>query len=55
MFPKLTPPKQRDFLFARPVNTNDAFVGIDSYDLKLRGSSKDFPPAFDAGENKNTC
>ena len=32
------------------VNTNDAFVGIDSAALKHYGSSKIYPPAFDAGE-----
>lgn len=32
------------------VNTNDAFLGIDSEDLVMKGSSKAFPPAFDAGE-----
>ena len=31
------------------VNTNDAFMGIDSE--SLYGGSKSFPPAFDAGEN----
>ena len=31
------------------VNTNDAFMGIDSE--RLHGGSKSFPPAFDAGEN----
>ena len=30
------------------VNTNDAFVGVDSE--RLSGGSKSFPPAFDAGE-----
>ena len=30
------------------VNTNDAFMGIDSE--RLYGGSKSFPPAFDAGE-----
>lgn len=31
------------------VNTNDAFMGIDSE--RLSGGTKSFPPAFDAGEN----
>lgn len=25
-------------------------MGIDSYSLNMHGSSKEFPPAFDAGE-----
>eukprot|EP00903_Cladosiphon_okamuranus_P016817 g15509.t1 len=29
-------------------NTNDAFLGIDSANLNFRGSSKTYPPAFDA-------
>lgn len=32
------------------VNTNDAFVGIDSESLVTSGASKSFPPAYDAGE-----
>ncbi|CAN0559018.1 unnamed protein product, partial [Ectocarpus sp. 12 AP-2014] len=35
------------------INTNDAFVGIDSDDLNVYGSSKVFPPAFDAGTEAN--
>lgn len=35
---------------AAPVNTNDAFVGFDSETLKTGGSSKIYPPAWDAGE-----
>lgn len=31
------------------VNTNDAFVGIDSETLVKYGVSKSYPPAFDAG------
>ncbi|CAM9774326.1 unnamed protein product [Ectocarpus fasciculatus] len=34
------------------INTNDAFVGIDSDTLK-GGSTKAFPPAFDAGTEDN--
>ncbi|CAM9326079.1 unnamed protein product [Ectocarpus sp. 8 AP-2014] len=34
------------------INTNDAFVGIDSDTLVL-GSTKAFPPAFDAGTEVN--
>eukprot|EP00903_Cladosiphon_okamuranus_P016239 g14981.t1 len=35
------------------IHTNDAFVGIDSEDLNFYGSSKAFPPAFDAGTEAN--
>ncbi|CAN0195134.1 unnamed protein product [Scytosiphon promiscuus] len=35
------------------INTNDAFVGIDSYSLNMHGSSKEFPVAFDAGTEDN--
>eukprot|EP00752_Nemacystus_decipiens_P012941 g11454.t1 len=35
------------------IHTNDAFVGIDSEDLNVYGSSKAFPPAFDAGTETN--
>ena len=51
--PLLTPRPSHlhTFLYSRyAVNTNDAFVGIDSDDLNMHGSSKAFPPAFDAGE-----
>lgn len=34
-------------LSRRSVNTNDAFVGIDSYDLE---TTKLYPPAYDAGK-----
>eukprot|EP00903_Cladosiphon_okamuranus_P016262 g14998.t1 len=39
------------------INTNDAFLGIDSKNLVMRGSSKVYPPAFDAGteENNEEC
>eukprot|EP00904_Undaria_pinnatifida_P007222 jgi/Undpi1/362/HiC_scaffold_1.g00358.m1 len=33
------------------INTNDAFVGVDSE--RLSGGSKSFPPAFDAGTESN--
>lgn len=39
----------------RAVNTNDGFVGIDSDNLNMSGSSKVFPPAFDAGEFLLQC
>ena len=32
------------------VNTNDAFVGVDSLPLSYTSSSKIYPPALDAGE-----
>lgn len=32
------------------VNTNDAFVGVDSLPLSYTSSAKIYPPAFDAGE-----
>ncbi|CAN0424130.1 unnamed protein product, partial [Hapterophycus canaliculatus] len=35
------------------INTNDAFMGVDSYKLDLSGSSKEFPVAFDAGTEGN--
>lgn len=35
------------------INTNDAFLGIDSDNLNMNGSSKVFPPAFDAGTEVN--
>ncbi|CAM9937812.1 unnamed protein product [Ectocarpus sp. 12 AP-2014] len=35
------------------INTNDAFMGIDSHSLDFYGSIKDYPAAFDAGTETN--
>ena len=39
-------------LYFLSVNTNDAFVGIDSVELMTTSSSKLYPPAYDAGKRQ---
>lgn len=47
--PLPTPSAPPPGIALKTVNTNDAFVGIDSDTLS---STKVFPPAFDAGEKR---